>query len=110
MPPAVAVHLLGPGGAFLITLQLFMAVTSTGAAEQIAVATLFSYDVWKRYIQPDVDGRRIVLISRQCPLTLTLTPTLTLTLSLFVQPENCRQIRQLFTNYVTLTTISLPLP
>ncbi len=42
-----------------------MAVTSTGAAEQIAVATLFSYDVWKRYIQPDVDGRRIVLISRE---------------------------------------------
>jgi Na+/proline symporter len=64
VPPAVAVHLLGPGGAFLITFQLFMAVTASGSAEQIAVASLFSYDVWKRYIQPDVDGKRMILISR----------------------------------------------
>ena len=36
VPPAVATHLLGAGGAFLIVLQLFMAVTASGSAEQSA--------------------------------------------------------------------------
>lgn len=64
VPPAVAVHLLGPGGAFLITFQLFMAVTATGSAEQIAVASIFSYDVWKRYIRTSVTGKEMILVSR----------------------------------------------
>jgi len=64
VPPAVAVHLLGPGGAFLITFQLFMAVTATGSAEQIAVASLFAYDVWKRYFKPSVTGKELIFISR----------------------------------------------
>lgn len=64
VPPAVAVHLLGPGGAFLVTLQLFMAVTATGSAEQIAVASLFAYDVYKRYLKPNVTGKELVFVSR----------------------------------------------
>jgi len=49
VPPAVAAHLLGTGGAFLIALQLFLAVTSTANSEQLAVSSLFCYDVYKRY-------------------------------------------------------------
>lgn len=64
VPPAVAIHLIGAGGAFLITFQLFMAVTATGSAEQIAVSSLFAYDVWKRYVKPDVSGKEIILVSR----------------------------------------------
>ncbi|KAL6756843.1 hypothetical protein V8C86DRAFT_1810197 [Haematococcus lacustris] len=63
-PAAVAVHLLGQGGAFLLVLQLFMAVTSTGSAEQIAVASLFSYDVYREYFNPQATGRQLVLTSR----------------------------------------------
>ncbi len=51
-PPAVAVHLMGKGGAFLMVLQLFMAVTAAGSAEQIAVSSLAAYDIYKEYINP----------------------------------------------------------
>lgn len=64
VPPAVAEHLLGRGGAWLILIMLFMAVTSTGAAEQIAVSSLVAYDVYRTYINPKATGRQIVLISR----------------------------------------------
>jgi len=64
VPPAVAQHLMGKGGAFLILLMLFMAVTSTGAAEQIAISSLVAYDLYRTYIKPDCTGREIILISR----------------------------------------------
>jgi SSS family transporter len=64
VPPAVAAHTLGTGGAFLIVLQLFMAVTASGSAEQIAVASLFSYDIFKRYMKPNATGKDIILMSR----------------------------------------------
>ena len=64
VPPAVAAHTLGTGGAFLIVLQLFMAVTASGSAEQIAVASIFSYDIFKRYIKPNATGKDIILMSR----------------------------------------------
>ena len=64
VPPAVAVHLLGSGGGILILLQLFMAVTSTGSAEQIAVASLVSYDIYRQYINPKATGEQIITVSR----------------------------------------------
>ncbi|CAN8070123.1 unnamed protein product [Agarophyton chilense] len=64
VPPAVATHLLGSGGAALILIMLFMAVTSTGAAEQIAVSSLVSYDVYRTYINPNATGRQIIFVSR----------------------------------------------
>lgn len=59
MPPAVAVHIMGTGGAVLVLLMLFMAVTSTGSAEQIAVSSLFAYDVYKEYINKDATGKDV---------------------------------------------------
>jgi len=64
VPPAVAVFLLGDGGAVLILIMLFMAVTSTGSAEQIAVSSLVSYDIYKTYINPKATGQQIINISR----------------------------------------------
>ncbi|PNH09887.1 Urea-proton symporter DUR3 [Tetrabaena socialis] len=64
VPPALAVHLMGKGGAFLMTLQLFMAVTATACAEQMAVATIVAYDIYKPYINRNADGRRMVLMQR----------------------------------------------
>mmetsp|Transcript_36930 Transcript_36930/g.104203 ORF Transcript_36930/g.104203 Transcript_36930/m.104203 type:complete len:701 (-) Transcript_36930:214-2316(-) len=64
VPPAVAVQLLGSGGAVLILLQLFMAVTSTGSAEQIAVASLIAYDVYRQYFNPKASGKQIIKVSR----------------------------------------------
>lgn len=64
VPPAVATHLLGTGGAVLILIMLFMAVTSTGAAEQIAVSSLVSYDIYRAYINPNATGKQIIMLSR----------------------------------------------
>jgi urea-proton symporter len=64
VPPAVATHLMGKGGAFLVALQLFMAVTSTANSEQLAVASLIAYDVYKRYINPNATGKQTIFVSR----------------------------------------------
>lgn len=64
VPPAVAVHLMGKGGAFLIVFQVFMAVTASGSAEQMAVAALITYDVYKQYWHKDADGPRLILVTR----------------------------------------------
>ncbi|GLC42950.1 hypothetical protein PLESTB_000288600 [Pleodorina starrii] len=64
VPPALAVHLMGKGGAFLMTLQLFMAVTATACAEQMAVAAIVAYDIYVPYINKNADGRRMVMLQR----------------------------------------------
>eukprot|EP00168_Porphyra_purpurea_P013935 TRINITY_DN392_c0_g1_i6.p1 TRINITY_DN392_c0_g1~~TRINITY_DN392_c0_g1_i6.p1 ORF type:complete len:518 (+),score=202.03 TRINITY_DN392_c0_g1_i6:243-1796(+) len=67
VPPAVATHLMGKGGSVLILIMLFMAVTSTGAAEQIAVSSLVAYDIYAPFMRragKPVTGKQIVLVSR----------------------------------------------
>jgi len=64
VPPAVAVHLFGDFGAVMIATMLFMAITSTGSAEGIAVSSLICYDVYKQYINPNCTGKQVLMISR----------------------------------------------
>lgn len=64
VPPATAYFVLGNGGATLILIMLFMAVTSTGSAELIAVSSLVSYDVYRAYINPEATGEQILKVSR----------------------------------------------
>jgi urea-proton symporter len=64
VPPAVAQHMMGSGGSLLMLIMLFMAVTSTGAAEQIAVSSLIAYDVYRTYINKAATGKQIITISR----------------------------------------------
>lgn len=64
VPPATATYLLGTGGAWLITLMLLVAVTSTANAELIAVSSLISYDIYRSYINPKATGQDIIRVSR----------------------------------------------
>ncbi|KAG2494461.1 hypothetical protein HYH03_007513 [Edaphochlamys debaryana] len=64
VPPALAVALMGQGGAFLMTFQLFMAVTATACAEQMAVATIVAYDIYKPYINKNADGKQMMFLQR----------------------------------------------
>uniref|UniRef100_A0A7S3Y3H0 Urea transporter n=1 Tax=Heterosigma akashiwo TaxID=2829 RepID=A0A7S3Y3H0_HETAK len=64
VPPAAATYMLGQGGAVLIACMLFMAVTSTGSAELIAVSSLVTYDIYRTYINPNAEGKDILRISR----------------------------------------------
>mmetsp|Transcript_89402 Transcript_89402/g.278172 ORF Transcript_89402/g.278172 Transcript_89402/m.278172 type:complete len:879 (+) Transcript_89402:65-2701(+) len=57
-PARVLQHVMGAGGAFILLLQLFMAITSTGSAEIIAVSSILTYDVYYEYINPELKQRR----------------------------------------------------
>jgi hypothetical protein len=47
-----------------MAIMLFMAITSTGSAEGIAVSSLVAYDIYKTYINPAADGAKILLVSK----------------------------------------------
>jgi len=64
VPPAAATYMLGQGGAVLIACMLFMAVTSTGSAELIAVSSLVTYDIYRAYINPSAQGKDILRVSK----------------------------------------------
>ena len=56
--------LLGKGGGIMIVLMLFMAITSTGSAECIAVGSLLAYDVYRKYVKPDCTGAELLKMTR----------------------------------------------
>ncbi|GAA5902567.1 hypothetical protein JCM5296_002326 [Sporobolomyces johnsonii] len=63
LPAAAAAQtLLGATGAGILLVLLFLAVTSTAAAELCAVSTIFSYDVYKTYINPNASDKRILFV------------------------------------------------
>ncbi|KAK6137220.1 hypothetical protein DH2020_029037 [Rehmannia glutinosa] len=64
VPPATAIALMGKGGSVLLLTMLFMAVTSAGSSELIAVSSLCTYDIYRTYINPDASGKQILKVSR----------------------------------------------
>ena len=44
--------------------MLFMAVTSAGSAELIAVSSLITYDVYRTYSNPNATGKQLLKVSR----------------------------------------------
>ena len=64
--PYAAVAILGSGGAVATLLIVFMAVTSAFSAQLIAVSSIFTYDIYNTYINPQASGRRLVYISHAC--------------------------------------------
>ncbi|OJK00996.1 hypothetical protein ASPACDRAFT_117653 [Aspergillus aculeatus ATCC 16872] len=61
--PFAAVKLLGYSGAVCTTIMIFMAVTSAFSAQLIAVSSIFTYDIYQGYINPEAEGKRLVWIS-----------------------------------------------
>ena len=61
--PDAAVALLGTGGAAATLLLIFMAVTSAMSAELIAVSSIWTYDIFQTYINPNASGRRLIYMS-----------------------------------------------
>ncbi|KAM3424989.1 hypothetical protein BST61_g6959 [Cercospora zeina] len=61
--PNAAVALLGSGGAAATLLLIFMAVTSAMSAELIAVSSIWTYDIYKTYINPTASGKRLIYMS-----------------------------------------------
>jgi len=64
VPPAVATHFFGSTGAVLISIMLFMGISSTGSAESMAVSSLFAYDIYRVYWNPKATGPQILRCSQ----------------------------------------------
>ena len=62
--PAAATALMGEIGAIMVLTMLFMAVTSAGSAELIAVSSLVTYDLYRTYKNPKASGKQLVKVSR----------------------------------------------
>ncbi|KAG6915590.1 hypothetical protein DXG01_010826 [Tephrocybe rancida] len=61
--PAAAAALLGQAGGAAMLVLLFLAVTSATSAELIAVSSILTYDVYKRYINPQATETQILRVS-----------------------------------------------
>lgn len=61
--PYAAVALLGSGGAVCTLLIVFMAVTSASSAELIAVSSIFTYDIYQTYFEPNAAGKKLIYMS-----------------------------------------------
>ncbi|KAF2795056.1 urea active transporter-like protein [Melanomma pulvis-pyrius CBS 109.77] len=70
--PYAAVAILGSGGAVATLLIVFMAVTSAFSAQLIAVSSIFTYDIYATYINPDATGKRLIYISHSAVATFGL--------------------------------------
>ncbi|HEY7777123.1 MAG TPA: sodium:solute symporter family protein [Nitrososphaeraceae archaeon] len=62
--PAAAATLMGEVGAIMVLVMLFMAVTSAGSAELVAVSSLITYDVYRTYKNPNASGKQLLKVSR----------------------------------------------
>ncbi|KAG8945835.1 hypothetical protein FRC04_012282 [Tulasnella sp. 424] len=70
--PAAAAALLGKGGAAALLILLFLAVTSATSAELIAVSSILTYDVYKRYINPKATEQQILWVSHMMIIAFAL--------------------------------------
>ncbi|CCK69656.1 Dur3p KNAG_0C05580 [Huiozyma naganishii CBS 8797] len=61
--PAAAVTVMGKGGAVATLLMIFLAVTSGFAAEVISVSSVFTYDIYRPYINPKATGKQLIYSS-----------------------------------------------
>jgi SSS family transporter len=60
---AAATALLGKAGAAVLLVLLFLAVTSATSAELIAVSSILTYDVYKKYINPHANEAQVLRVS-----------------------------------------------
>jgi len=61
--PSAAAALLGKSGAAAVLIVLFLAVTSATSAELIAVSSILTYDVYKRYFNPAATEAQVLKVS-----------------------------------------------
>ena len=70
--PYAAQALMGKGGAGFVLLLTFMACTSGFSAILMAVASVFTYDVYGAYINPKATGARLVKMSQFAVIVFTV--------------------------------------
>lgn len=58
--PYTAVAILGKGGGSAVLLLIFMAVTSASSAEMVAASSVWTYDIYRAYINPKASSRQLI--------------------------------------------------
>ncbi|CAL9730680.1 urea active transporter [Monosporozyma unispora] len=71
--PAAAISVMGKGGAVATLLMVFLAVTSGFAAEVIAVSSVFTYDIYRTYVNPNARGKKLIYSSHVACMGFGLT-------------------------------------
>ncbi|KAI5961911.1 DUR3 [Candida pseudojiufengensis] len=61
--PTFAVALMGKAGGVLTLLMLFMAITSAFSAQLISVSSIFTYDIYRTYFNPNASGTQLIRAS-----------------------------------------------
>lgn len=61
--PQVATALLGKGGAAAALILVFMSATSASSAEMISASSIWTYDLYKTYINPNATGQRLIFMT-----------------------------------------------
>lgn len=61
---AAASFLVGRAGSVMILLMVFLSVTSSFSGELIATSTLFSYDIYKKYLKRDATPHQVLIASK----------------------------------------------
>lgn len=61
--PAAAISVMGKDGAVATLLTVFLAVVSGFAAEVIAVSCIFTYDIYRTYINQEALGKQLIYFS-----------------------------------------------
>lgn len=70
--PNGAVALMGKSGAVATLIMIFMAITSAMSAELISISSIFTYDIYKGYINPNASGKRLIFSSHVSVVVFTL--------------------------------------
>lgn len=70
--PNAAVALMGKSGAVATLIMVFMAITSAMSAELISISSIFTYDIYKGYINPNASGKKLIFSSHATVVVFTL--------------------------------------
>ncbi|VEU23446.1 DEKNAAC104637 [Brettanomyces naardenensis] len=61
--PISAYTIAGEGGTCAILLMVFLACTAAFSSETVAVSSLWTYDIYKAYINPEAKGKKLVFMT-----------------------------------------------
>lgn len=61
--PYVLKAVLGNGGVGALLLVIYLAVTSTVSSQMISVSSIISYDIYRKYINPQAQNKHMIRIS-----------------------------------------------
>lgn len=70
--PISAYTLMGKGGAGAVLVMIFMACTAAYSSETVAVSSLWTYDIYKPYINPNATGKKLVFITHMAVIIFSI--------------------------------------